>query len=180
MAKSDVTKKQKPGYVIWVILFIQLGIISWLCIKQSESSNYKIGYVEISKVYDEFSLTKKLNEDFTRMQTAKQGQIDTLKLRIEQMEISINNGNKNQTEEYLKLKEQYVLLQEQINNDNLIVQNKYLEQISTQLNSLVKEYGDKENYDVILGANGDGNIMHGKEALNITEDVIAYINKTVE
>ena len=178
--KSGVNKNSMMSKAIWGVLLIQLGLIGWLGIKEYGSSDYKIGYVEISKVYDEFTLTKKLNEDFTKMQTAKQGQMDTLKLRIERMEMDIQQGNKSQLEEYGKMKSYYDELQDQVNKDNMIVQNKYLEQISGQLNSLVKEYGEKNHYDVILGANGDGNIMHGNEGLNITEEVIAYINQSVE
>jgi len=131
MAKTGVTRNLPVGKtIIWVILIIQLGIVAWLFKNEFGKPSYKIGYVEISQVYDKFYLTKKLNQDFERMQTAKQGQMDTLKIRIATLEMDIKGGNKSQVDQYNKLIAQYSVMEEQINNDNLLfkinIWNKYL------------------------------------------------------
>ena len=45
-----------------------------------------------------------------------------------------------------------------------------------QLNQYVKEFGEKNSYDIIHGANGNGSLMYAKDILNLTEEVKAFIN----
>jgi len=50
-------------------------------------------------------------------------------------------------------------------------------QMFTQLNQYIKEYGDQHGYTYIFGTTSDGNIMYAKESEEITEKVRVFINK---
>jgi len=54
---------------------------------------------------------------------------------------------------------------------------KYSDELWKQINQYVSDFGDQYDYDVILGALGNGSLMYGKEHVDITEEVLTYINK---
>lgn len=45
-----------------------------------------------------------------------------------------------------------------------------------QIDSFVMEFGDRSEYDLILGVNQDGNVLYGRDAQDITEEVLAGLN----
>lgn len=57
---------------------------------------------------------------------------------------------------------------------------KYTAQIWERLNDYVSEYGRSNHYDMILGAKGDGGLMYANEGMNITAEVLDYVNKKYE
>jgi outer membrane protein len=52
-----------------------------------------------------------------------------------------------------------------------------MQEVLNQVNSYVKEYAKKHNYDIVYGTTMDGNILYGKEQYDITDDVLEYLNK---
>ncbi len=55
--------------------------------------------------------------------------------------------------------------------------DRYTADIWKRINQYIAEYGKQNGYDFIFGASGDGSIMYAGEASNVTEEVIAFINK---
>tara|TARA_B100001057_G_scaffold494278_1_gene590472 strand:+ start:1191 stop:1628 length:438 start_codon:yes stop_codon:yes gene_type:complete len=49
-----------------------------------------------------------------------------------------------------------------------------------RLNVYVKEYGEKNHYQIILGTQGSGNIMFAEKSLDITEPFLKYANSRYE
>ena len=50
--------------------------------------------------------------------------------------------------------------------------------ILNQINSFIEVYGDKHNYDIIMGATNQGNILYAKEShTDITEEVLKSLNE---
>ena len=50
------------------------------------------------------------------------------------------------------------------------------QQVWDRINSYIVAYGKEKNYSIILGTQGNGNIMFGKETLDVTDDFIQYAN----
>lgn len=49
-----------------------------------------------------------------------------------------------------------------------------------QLNQVIKKFGDQEQYELIIGANGMGTVLYGKVDKDITDAVIKYANGDYE
>ena len=49
-----------------------------------------------------------------------------------------------------------------------------------ELNSFIRDYGKEHGYDMIWGATSSGNIVYAREAVNLTEDVLKYIENKRE
>jgi outer membrane protein len=53
-----------------------------------------------------------------------------------------------------------------------------IDSIISKVKSEVKAYGKSNGYDFIYGQNDAGSIMYGKEEYDVTDDVIAVLNKS--
>lgn len=53
-------------------------------------------------------------------------------------------------------------------------------EVVKMMNQYLTEYGESHDYEILLGANGSGNIIYGGDGLDITEKVIAYLNDRYE
>ena len=51
------------------------------------------------------------------------------------------------------------------------------EKVLTSVNTFLKEYGERKNYKIIMGAYSSGNIIYAQEGLDITDEVIDALNK---
>jgi outer membrane protein len=80
-------------------------------------------------------------------------------------------------ERTLKSKEKYNRVYSQLVTANEGQVEKYNEGIWKQINVYLKEYGTEHGYSFIYGANGNGSIMFADSTLEISKDVIPYLNK---
>ena len=74
--------------------------------------------------------------------------------------------------------------QDQLVNYQRAIQDKYRQEdekltsiVITNINSFLKEYGQKQGYEIILAATEYGNIAYAEEKLDITEEVLEGLNK---
>ncbi len=56
-------------------------------------------------------------------------------------------------------------------------QNRIVKSVLARINQVMEEYGRKHGFDVILGSGGEGNILYGGSAIDITEEVLEVFNK---
>jgi len=48
------------------------------------------------------------------------------------------------------------------------------------LNQYIKEYGESKQYKVVLGTQGNGNVMYAQKGIDITAEVLIYSNEKYE
>lgn len=120
------------------------------------------GYIVNQEVFDAFEGKKLLND---RLEQVKQQQTSYLD--------SIRNGlNQSNEKEMLFYQERVQLFQATYQQ----LAQQYTAEIWQNINQYLKEFGEEYQYQFIYGATGDGNLMYGRQAENISEDVIRYIN----
>ncbi|MEL6559869.1 MAG: OmpH family outer membrane protein [Bacteroidota bacterium] len=66
---------------------------------------------------------------------------------------------------------------EQFRNQELALSERYTQQAWIQINDYLNEFGKSNNYQMIFGANGEGNLMYANQAHNATQSVIEFMNK---
>lgn len=159
----------------WSLLIVSLVFIGYLLFTQN---NLKTAYVTNAKLYTEFQLSKELNTKIQEIQMSRQNILDSLGLKINQLEASLRGKEITNLEEqkYQNLRREYDLKQQQFVEDNQMLNQKYQEQIAVQLNQYLKEYTEESGYDYIFGATGGGSLMGAGERYDITQDVIIYVN----
>jgi len=155
------------------ILFLVVGF----CLFWTMHSSKKIAYLNTTMLYDGFKLKKELEEKYSKVQLARQNLLDSMKYKIQY--ISIKGPAITEQEKLLvsDLQRSYLYKEKEFADENAVMAQQYSDQIWKQINQFVNDYGKKYNYDLILGATGQGNIMYARETDDITKDVSEYINR---
>jgi outer membrane protein len=127
----------------------------------------KKAFILNQRVFVSYKGTKALE---TKLETLRNSYAHTLDSMQQLLAISPNTGI---IEVYEEKRQQYALAEQEMSD-------KYTADIWKQINQQVSEFGDKNGYDFIFGATGDGNLMFAGRAYDVTDDVIAYINQKYE
>lgn len=78
----------------------------------------------------------------------------------------------------MKQRRNYILRKKKsFEEDNEKMVKQYDENIIKQLNQYVKDYGEKNKYQFIYGADGSGNLMYADSTYDLTKKIIEYVNE---
>ncbi len=141
----------------------------------------QIGVVDLPYLYTSFDYQKELKNRFDFEQNIILQKVDSLDKFIQLVEIELKNSSEynehdknilfeREYKNYLIEKEYFAYKTDSLSKD-------FTEKIWKQINSYVEDFGNENEYDVIIGTQGDGNVMYVKESSDITNEVIEYINK---
>jgi outer membrane protein len=167
----------KKTSIIICLLSVALVIALVCCYYRSVE---KTGYVEISKLFEEFKLKKELAAQLQQIKSTRKNITDSLEFELKAIAKQIQvEGQKDKLRinEFELKRERYFEKKKQFEDDNIAVGKQFDTQIIAQLNQYVKDYGDKHGYTYIFGADGSGFLMFSLEKKNITEEVKIYINE---
>jgi outer membrane protein len=165
---------------LWIVI-IAIAVISlfgaitslYLVVKP-----HKTGYIEITKLYNSFTYKKELESEYKNIEAKRKNILDSLRLNLD-LFVKQNQNNSKNTEiikKYEILKEQYQLKEQQFSEDNRALSDKYNQQIINQMNQYVQDFGKEYGYTYIFGANSNGTLMYAKDAENISDKVLEFIN----
>ncbi len=137
----------------------------------------KLAYVDINTLYESFEYKKEMTQEFNVIKTARQRILDSLDLELNQISKSANTLDKNQLN-VLETKQNYLIqITRQFEEENSILVGSYNERIMKQLNAYIDEYGKKNGYKFIYGADNKGSLLYADKKLNITEKVVEFVNE---
>lgn len=156
--------------LIWIaalVIIVALVILGFYVGKNTR----KLGYVNVSKVFEVFELKKKLEADLNKVQLAKQSYLDSIKLKVQTLSLSASL-NKDVEE----LKKVYLLKENQFIKEQEASFQEYNEQIWKQLNQYIEDFGKDNKYDYLFGTTGQGNLMYANQQDDVTDLVIKYVN----
>lgn len=168
--------------IVPVLLLIIGGL---LFIHHSKS---KIAYVNASVLVEAFPEMKRSQAVLEKKTMQWQANIDTLTQEFEQLvnsfEQSKNELSRKESEAALQQigtkKEQLQAYQRAIEQQYQHENIQMTEKVLSELNHYISEYAEQEGYDLVLGANGDGNIVYATEYMDITEPLSTYIKLKTE
>lgn len=110
----------------------------------------------------------------------KHSQLYREKSEAFQAEVSKMNDQQKQSKiaELQRMEVELKQLSDRLQNKAAEEDEKMLQGVLNQVNDLIKQYGEENDIDLILGVTQSGNILYGKDAIDITEDIIKELNKT--
>lgn len=164
---------------IYIIAFISITIVGIVLFYFYKSSNEKTAYVDINKIFAEFTLKKELEVQLIKVKESRKAIIDSLEFGLKLLSKQIqseNQTNKERIALFEVKREEYIQKKKQFEEDTDAIAKQYDKQIISQMNQYVKDYGNKNGYTYIFGADGSGFLMFSAEQKNITEEVKKYIN----
>ncbi len=156
---------------ILVVLVIVVTILSFYVFKPSTP---EIVYVDNVQLFNGFHMSKdlgKINGD----------KINTQKKKLDSLYSIYSIFREQQNEE----KAQELETQLRSEDQELKKMNEYFskdlsQKVWNRLNQYIKEYSETKAYKIVLGTQGTGNIMYAQEGIDITEEVLIYVNEKYE
>lgn len=164
---------------IYIIAFIAITFIAIGLFIFYRYPKEKTAYVDINKIFSEFTLKKELEVQLIKVKESRKMIIDSLEFDLKLLSKQIqseNQVNKDRVALFEVKREEYIQKKEQFEEDTDAVAKQYDKQIISQMNQYVKDYGNKNGFTYIFGADGSGFLMFSAEQKNITEEVKKYIN----
>jgi len=166
--------------ISWISLAIALMTLSALIATQVLQKNaHKQGFIVLKKVFDEFDMSKQYKKKMETVLLARKGIIDSLELNLKAESRTIQAGSKgNNIKDQFEFDRQYYLeKRKQFQEDNDALTKQYNEEVIKQMNQYIKDFGEKNGYGFLFGAEGSGVLMYANDKLDVTPEVIKYINE---
>jgi outer membrane protein len=163
-----------------LLLIVVTILTAFLVYKVLDNRTMKTGYVDLNKVLSEFKLKQELEQKLTLITEKRNMIIDSLEFELKVLSKQLNQEKlpaKDKISLFETKKEEYFEKKKNFEDDNARLTKQYDEQIFTQLNQYVKDFGEKNEYAYILGADGSGVLMYSDQGMNITEEVNKYVNE---
>lgn len=148
-------------------------------------SSSELVYVDVNKLMDGYDRTALEKSKFEEKATAMQANVDSLIGGWQEELKAYEKERSSMTEKELELKQELLSnKQQQIGNYQQAIQKQIQEEdqkatqtVVNDINDFVKEFGKKNNYKIIFGAGGSGNIMYADDGADLTEEVLEGLNK---
>ena len=104
--------------------------------------------------------------------------IDSIKLEAE---YALKDSlNPNLEELINKFRKDIYVLESQKQTELGRMDKEYFSTVWTHLDEYIKVYGEESKYKIIFGVKGEGNIVYAKQGMDLTDDVIEFVNRKYE
>lgn len=161
-------------------LFLTMIIISGLTSCQQQ----KIGYVDNSKLINEYQEKKDVEAKIQTKIDAFQKRTDSLRqafqLEINEAEIKARRmpqKDLQQLSQELQQKEQVLSQRVQFEQQQISQESQSKnDSLVKRVKAFVKDYAKSNGYDFILGSNEAGSVMYGKDDSDLTETILKELN----
>lgn len=150
--------------IIIAIAALVFSIINY----KSQSSIY---YVNNGKLYDGFNLKIEYEKQIQNIRINRKNMLDSIELTIKQFQAQ------NLLKEYEYAQEYYIGKAKQFEQEENDLMSEYNQQIWKRLNQYAVDYSKEKNIDILFGASGNGTLLHAKQEIDVTEDLVKYCNK---
>lgn len=173
--------QKKIQVIINVILFVLIGVLSYLSFSKQE----KIGFIKSNLVLSKYQGMLDATASYQSKSSVWQANLDTLGKEYQQSVERYQRESKSMSEKERKLSEELLDTKRKqiLEYESGIKQKAQQEdqtltkQVYEKVNQYLKKYGEDHGYKIIFAANETGNIVYGNDAIDLSEDVIEGLNK---
>lgn len=167
---------------IYLSMAVSCGVIALFLVNMNVVSK-RIAYVETHRLVASYIPTHELGEDIKKDTKEFKRNMDSLSnvmkqelMEYEQVNATLSEPERTEWQEKLSKRQKELEFEGQkIKEEMAGVNKEKMEQIGRELNAVIKEYGEEHDYDLILGATGNGTLAYANDAINVTEDIIDRI-----
>ena len=145
----------------------------------------KIAYVRSQDLVYRYVGTQKAQAHYDTKKQQWQSNIDTLQSNFQTAKIAYQKSLDQLSEQEQKIKQKQLVHQEQqlhqyvqaIQHQATEEDENMMQGTLNQINAYVQAYAEQQGYDIILGTTLSGSILYGKDAIDITDEVLIYLNQ---
>jgi len=155
--------------VLGILFSLLLIVLTMLNITKPQT---KILYVDNTKVFENFSMTKELQRNGQTEFNNRKASLDSLYARLESDKTS---GTQKQA-----LMQQFIKEKEELNQFNDFYSSEQSSKIWARIKSYSAEFSNENKCSIIIGSDNKSNILFADQSIDVTNDLIKYINKKYE
>ena len=150
-------------------------ILSFLGLKGDDN----IVYFDYNEVYNNSDIKNRLEKDLKKVGSMRQSELDSLQMELSFLSKKIGENATNEQElgNFEDLKERYLGLQQHYEEESVRLKETYFNQIREEINKKAKTFAEMKGYDYVFAGMGDGTLMYGVEALDVTDEFQKYLNQ---
>ena len=155
--------------LLYIVSFLVLGHLSWAIFQKL--SKETIAYIDINRLLNEFQMKKDLERSSSGELLRIKSIIDSLNMI---KTVSSNPDGTSPVDTQLMyagnaFQQYYAASNQEISK-----------RVWDRLNPLLQQYGQSNRFSLIIGANGQGTVLYGHNRVDITDDVIRFVNSKYE
>lgn len=166
---------KKNNYLLLFLVVTIVALLGYIALSLNKKS--VIAYVDMETVYNDFSMKKELESKLTNVAQMRKHILDSIKIEANALSLAVKSEKDMEGLRKFEIKKQeYLMKQKNFEEDNQLLTQNYDTQIWKQINQYVKDYGKESGYEIIIGSAGNGSVMYSLDNLNLTKDVLEYIN----
>jgi outer membrane protein len=155
-----------------IVLYVLIAtIIGYLIYTHSKKD--KIVYIDNVELFSGFKMKQELEKKYKEVEGLRKSILDSLFNEIK-LKVELNKESENAM---MVMKKEYLMKKEMFEKENSETMAQYNDQIWNQLNEYTKQFGEENEYDYVLGANGQGVLMYAKDTKNVTKELLEFANK---
>lgn len=152
-----------------------LGVITLLIMHLIKPKQDSIVYVDNIKLFNGFHMT----QDIKTIEETKINKhikiLDSLYLRFN----SLTENEKKQVPTK-SLQQEIAMKSKQLQKLKDVYKHDLNVKVWKRLNNYIETYAEAKGYHIILGTNGNGNVMYANKGINITDDILEFSNRKYE
>lgn len=122
------------------------------------------------KLFDGFNMTKEMKKIGEKQFLSQKSQLDSLLLKVQKS---------NPTDQQLLMK-QYVFEKENLTKVTQEYAYTESQKIWKRLESYIQDFSEENNYSLILGSENKQNVLYSSEDVDVTNELITYVNSKYE
>ncbi len=175
-----------PNYIGVLNLILSAAVLVILALIISGTiETQRIRYVRSSDLVYNYAGMNEAQNSFNRKKAGWQARIDTLKAEyeaewsryIQQVE-NLSEQKRTEKEKSLAIQRERVLdYSQNLAKRSQEEEQVMLEGVLNQINSFTRSYAIEKGYDLVYGTTSGGSLLYGKESLDITDELLAALNK---
>ncbi len=154
--------------LIYLSVVLSIGAFAFSAFTfQKEKHIY---FVNNGKLYDNFKLKIEYESQIKTIRSQRKNMIDSIELTLRQLELQ------NRNDEFKIAQGYYIEKVKKFEEEEEVLIQEYNQQIWKRLNQYAVDFSKEKGIDILLGASGDGNLLHADDQIDMTKELIAYAN----
>ena len=189
---------KKLSLILNIVLFVAVGVLFYLhfagkpveakveaALQQSPKSKAVIAYINSDSLLSNYEFSKEVQEKLKNLEAKYEAEFANRAKGLEKEfanfqqtagSMSINQARAKE-EELMRKRDNLMQYQENLGQRLMQEQAKYNEELYENVSKYLKEFGQKENLEVVLTYTKGSGVLYASDSLDITKAVIAGLNE---
>jgi Skp family chaperone for outer membrane proteins len=160
-------------------ILVGMGLLLLACNVYLYMNQKRLAYFDYNTVYNNCKLKIKLEKDLMRVGSLRKSELDSLQMELSflSQKIGAKSASQSELDRFEDMKTRFLTYKDKYEQENMQLKDTYFAQIRKEINDKARMFAEKEGYDYLFSAMGDGSLMYAAEQENVTEKFQKFIDK---